>query len=107
MGQTNLYAGNLINKRIIAPSRFDRIFNIMLPKVYSDGDSIPSWGGSPVTMPGATVDISADLSAMQSAVTNYDTDDQGLSTIIVQETPAIVKELAYHLDTVYYTVTIG
>jgi len=105
LGQTNLYAGKIKNSRIMAPSRFDRVFNFMLPKVYSDGDQVNNIASSGTSnLPGATVDLQSDIQSLQDAVVNYDVDDTGTSTINVGNNSIEVKELAYHLDTIYYSV---
>jgi hypothetical protein len=105
LGQTSLYAGNLRNSRILAPSRFDRVFNFMMPKIYSDGDQ-NQYTTSSGHLPGATLDLESDLNAARDAITNYDVDSTGTSNITIGDKSVDIKELAYHLDTIYYSVEI-
>jgi hypothetical protein len=106
LGQTSLYAGNLRNTRILAPSRFDRIFNFMMPKIYSDGDQPQNTASANGHLPGAALDLESDLSAAVDAITNYDVDNTGTSNVTLGENSVDIKELAYHLDTIYYSVEI-
>jgi hypothetical protein len=106
LGQTSLYAGNLRNTRILAPSRFDRIFNFMMPKIYSDGDQNQYTTGQSGHLPGATLDLQSDLSAATDAITNYDVDATGTSSVTIGDNSVDIKELAYHLDTIYYSMEI-